>query len=63
MNKEEASWFPANDLRDFHGIVPHEPTPWERKLFGFREDGSEGIFWVTKPGHVGDEEDGDDHLT
>ncbi len=62
MQKEEASWFPADDLRDFHGIVAYEPSPLERTLLGFREDGTEGIFFRTKPGGS-HEEDDDDPLT
>lgn len=60
MHKEDPAWFPANELRDFHGIVAHEPTPAERLLFGFRDDGTEGICCPTKPGNVTDEDDDDD---
>lgn len=59
MQKESASWFPADDLRDFHGIVAHEPTPLEKSLFGFRDDGTEGICWPTKVGLEKDDEDED----
>jgi len=61
MHKEDPAWFPADDLRDFHGIVAHEPTPLERTLFGFREDGTEGICCPRK--HGVDPEDDDDPLT
>ncbi|ODN04311.1 Sodium-dependent neutral amino acid transporter B(0)AT3 [Orchesella cincta] len=64
MHKEEPAWFPANELRDFHGIVAHEATTAEKILFGFREDGTEGVCFPTKPvgggGH--DDDDEDDHL-
>lgn len=63
MNKEEAAWFPANELRDFHGIVAHEPTATEKVFFGFNEDGTEGVCFPTKVGPRGtgsDEEDEDD---
>jgi len=58
--KEEPAWFPANDLRDFHGIVTHVPTELEKFFFGFREDGTEGIFWRTKPKKIGEDEDEED---
>jgi len=62
MNKQEPAWFPADDLRDFHGIVAHEPTSLERTLFGFRDDGTEGVCFPTKVGGH-EEEDDDDPLT
>ena len=57
---EEPAWFPADDLRDFHGIVAHVPTKLERFAFGFHEDGTEGIFWRTKPRKLGNDDDDDD---
>jgi solute carrier family 6 amino acid/orphan transporter-like 15/16/17/18/20 len=57
--REEPAWFPADDLRDFHGIVAHVPTKLERLAFGFHEDGTEGIIWRTKP-RKGEDEDDDD---
>ncbi len=48
--------------RDFHGIVAYEPSTLERNLLGFREDGTEGIIWRTKPG-VGSHDEDDDPLT
>jgi solute carrier family 6 amino acid/orphan transporter-like 15/16/17/18/20 len=61
MHKEDAAWFPADDLRDFHGIVAHEPTALERTLFGFREDGTEGICFPRK--HGPEQDDDDEGLT
>lgn len=43
----ESAWFPANELRDTYGIVPHEPTPIERTLFCIQPDGSEGFCCPT----------------
>lgn len=59
MHKEEAAWFPANELRDFHGIVAHEPTATEKVFFGFQEDGSEGICCPTKPGEPNSDDEDD----
>jgi solute carrier family 6 (neurotransmitter transporter, amino acid/orphan) member 15/16/17/18/20 len=39
--------FPADELRDVNGIVPHEPTEFEQLVFFFRPDGSEGMCWPT----------------
>lgn len=61
LPKEDPAWFPADDLRDFHGIVAHVPTEMEKFFFGFREDGTEGIIWRTNP--VGNEDDEDDDMT
>lgn len=43
----EPAWFPANELREVHGIVPHEPTEIERTLFCIQADGSEGFCCPT----------------
>ncbi|XP_053699125.1 sodium-dependent neutral amino acid transporter B(0)AT3 [Sabethes cyaneus] len=43
----EPAWFPTNELRDVHGIVPHEPTDIEVSLFCIRPDGSEGLCCPT----------------
>lgn len=43
----EPAWFPANELREVHGIVPHEPTNIERTLFRIQPDGSEGFCCPT----------------
>ena len=38
LNEEEASWFPADELRDYHGITPHKLTKVERILFRMKDD-------------------------
>lgn len=43
----DPAWFPANELREVHGIVPHEPSEIERTLFCYRADGSEGFCCPT----------------
>lgn len=43
----EPAWFPANELREVHGIVPHEPSEIERTLFCIQADGSEGFCCPT----------------
>lgn len=43
----EPAWFPANELREVHGIVPHEPTQIERTLFCIQVDGTEGFCCPT----------------
>lgn len=43
VEDSEPAWFPAAELRDVNGIVPHEPTEFEQMMFGFRPDGSEGM--------------------
>ncbi|KAG5684894.1 hypothetical protein PVAND_014104 [Polypedilum vanderplanki] len=47
VEDSEPAWFPANELRDVNGIVPHEPTELEQMLFCFRPDGSEGACFPT----------------
>lgn len=39
----DPAWFPTNELKDVHGIVPHEPTEFEQAVFFFQPDGSEGM--------------------
>lgn len=55
IEDNENAWFPANDLKDFHGIVPHEVTPAETLLFCIRGDGTEGLCCPTY--HTYDEVD------
>ncbi|CAD7090230.1 unnamed protein product [Hermetia illucens] len=43
----EPAWFPTAELREVHGIVPHEPTEIERSLFCFNSDGTEGMCCPT----------------
>ncbi|KAF4518735.1 hypothetical protein B566_EDAN005188 [Ephemera danica] len=52
-------WIPGDELAEFHGLARHHVTPAERVLFGFREDGSEGVCCPTG-GPADDEEDDDD---
>lgn len=47
VDDTESAWFPESDLRDVHGIVPHEPTRIERTLFCIQPDGSEGFCCPT----------------
>lgn len=36
--KEEApAFFPAEELREEHGIITHKTTPFERVVLGFRD--------------------------
>ncbi|XP_055632620.1 sodium-dependent neutral amino acid transporter B(0)AT3 isoform X2 [Toxorhynchites rutilus septentrionalis] len=50
IDDSEPAWFPTNELRDVHGIVPHEPTDIEISLFCIRPDGSEGLCCPTYSG-------------
>ncbi|KAK0082782.1 hypothetical protein PV325_009842 [Microctonus aethiopoides] len=59
IDDNEKAWFPAEDLKEFHGIVPHEVTAAETFLFCIRADGSEGMCCPTG----GPNDDDDDHLT
>ena len=43
IEDSEPMLFPAAELRDVNGIVPHEPTEFEQVMFGFRPDGTEGM--------------------
>ncbi|XP_030750013.1 sodium-dependent neutral amino acid transporter B(0)AT3 [Sitophilus oryzae] len=47
IDDNEKAWFPASDLKDFHGIMPHEVTTAETLLFCIRADGSEGLCCPT----------------
>ncbi|GBO98540.1 hypothetical protein EVAR_72985_1 [Eumeta japonica] len=38
----DPAWFPEAELKEVHGIVPHEPTDLERTIFCFNMDGTEG---------------------
>ncbi|XP_046465289.1 sodium-dependent neutral amino acid transporter B(0)AT3 isoform X1 [Neodiprion pinetum] len=58
IDDNEKAWFPAADLKEFHGIVPHEVTASETLLFCIRSDGSEGLCCPTGGSH-----DDDDDLT
>jgi solute carrier family 6 (neurotransmitter transporter, amino acid/orphan) member 15/16/17/18/20 len=47
VEQTEPAWFPAAELREVNGIVPHEPTEFEQMVFGWRPDGTEGICCPT----------------
>lgn len=47
IEDNDKAWFPSEDLREFHGIVPHQVTTAERTLFCIHEDGSEGLCCPT----------------
>uniref|UniRef100_A0A6P7FYL8 Transporter n=1 Tax=Diabrotica virgifera virgifera TaxID=50390 RepID=A0A6P7FYL8_DIAVI len=53
----EKAWFPANELKDFHGIMPHEVTTAETLLFCIRADGSEGLCCPTMHSYDDDDEE------
>ncbi|XP_014225749.1 sodium-dependent neutral amino acid transporter B(0)AT3 isoform X2 [Trichogramma pretiosum] len=60
VEDNEKAWFPAADLKEFHGIVPHETTKAEQYLFCIRPDGSEGLCCPTSGPREDDEEDDTD---
>ncbi|XP_018336762.1 sodium-dependent neutral amino acid transporter B(0)AT3 [Agrilus planipennis] len=43
IDDNEKAWFPTEDLREFHGIVPHEISRAETLLFCIKPDGTEGL--------------------
>lgn len=43
IEDSESAFFPATELREVYGIVPHEATPLEVSLFCINPDGSEGL--------------------
>ncbi|XP_054288933.1 sodium- and chloride-dependent transporter XTRP3-like [Macrosteles quadrilineatus] len=47
IDDNEKAWFPAQDLKEFHGIVEHRVTAAETLLFCIREDGTEGLCCPT----------------
>lgn len=60
IDDTEKAWFPAKDLKEFHGIVEHSVTPAETLLFCIRDDGTEGLCCPTSTVEMEDEEDDDD---
>ncbi|GIY93881.1 sodium- and chloride-dependent glycine transporter 2 [Caerostris extrusa] len=40
---EEPSWFPAEELRDYHALLPHKITDLEKCLFCMKEDEPEDM--------------------
>lgn len=59
IEDNEKARFPANDLKEFHGVVSHEVTFAETLLFCIREDGTEGLCCPTGGEREDDEEDDD----
>lgn len=57
IDDNEKAWFPANELKEFHGIVPHEVTPAETLLFCIRSDGTEGLCCPTYHSYDDDDEE------
>ena len=60
VEDSEPAWFPSAELRDVNGIVPHEPTQFEKQVFFFKEDGTEGMCWpsfISAPEQVLQEDD------
>ncbi|KAB0793138.1 hypothetical protein PPYR_12758 [Photinus pyralis] len=47
IDDNNKAWFPAADLKEFHGIMPHEVTTAETLLFCIRSDGTEGLCCPT----------------
>ncbi|XP_055389681.1 sodium-dependent neutral amino acid transporter B(0)AT3 [Condylostylus longicornis] len=47
VEETDPAWFPSAELKEVHGIVPHEPTDLERTLFCFNSDGTEGFCCPT----------------
>lgn len=45
--ENEKAWFPAAELKEFHGVVEHEISTAETLLFCIRPDGSEGLCCPT----------------
>ena len=67
---ETAGWFPEEDLRAHYGLDKNRlATKIEKKLFGFRDDGREGLLVPTFPrietklSMRGRDQDGDSDLT
>ncbi|XP_040568895.1 sodium-dependent neutral amino acid transporter B(0)AT3 [Lepeophtheirus salmonis] len=50
LSPDPPGWFPEEELREFHQLSKElpEPTDFERKVLGVRDDGSEGILFPTK---------------
>ena len=47
---EGAGWFPEEDLREHYGLQKgHNIPKIEKSLFGYRDDGSEGLVLPTFP--------------
>lgn len=58
IEDNEKAWFPANALKEYHGVVAHEVTMAETLLFCIREDGTEGMCCPTgRPDDYEEDED------
>ncbi|KAK6632553.1 hypothetical protein RUM43_013321 [Polyplax serrata] len=60
IDDNEKARFPANELKEFHGVVSHEVTTSEKILFCIRDDGTEGLCCPTRGHRDPDEEEDDD---
>lgn len=49
LKPEVSGWFPTEELKIHYNIKDHVSTKSERFLFGFQDDGQEGICFLTKP--------------
>ena len=47
LKPEAPGWFPAEELKVHYEIKDYQLTKLDRVLFGFREDGKEGICCPT----------------
>jgi len=59
VEDSDPAWFPAAELRDVNGIVPHEPTQFEQMVFFFKPEGGEGMCcptYISKEEHLEEEE-------
>lgn len=45
LSEEEPSWFPADELRDFHGLMPHKVSTIEKCLFCIKEEEEHDEMW------------------
>lgn len=59
IDDNEKAWFPAQDLKEFHGIVDHQVTAAETLLFCIREDGTEGLCCPSRNSDDDEEEEED----
>lgn len=57
IDDDEKAWFPSADLKEFHGIMPHEVTTAETLLFCIHPDGTEGFCCRTGPSYDDYEEE------
>lgn len=58
VDDNEKAWFPANALKEYHGVVARDVTMAETILFCIREDGTEGCCCPT--GRADDYEEDED---